>query len=163
MSPFRSWTLPMQKRARWYDAGGSSWGFAGRSEPSGDMDFASVQHRHRLVPTGVHPRRRVVGYVGIQVVALRPRSIRLHRIRREEAAQGGVQVASAEEREPCLGIKLLSGEAEEGRRGKLRLRQRGSLYRGDVKVQTGSRYCSLNFTLVWDFPIQQEADVGEAL
>ena len=153
----------MQKRARWYDAGGSSWGFAGRSEPLGDMDFASVQHRHRLVPTRVHPRRRIVGYVGIQVVAVRARRVWLDGIRREEAAEGGIEIPRPQERKARLRVKLLSGEAEEGRRGKLRLRQRGSLYRGDVKVQTGSRYCSLNFTLVWDFPIQQEADVGEAL
>ncbi len=64
------------------------------------------------MPTRIHPRRRVVGRVGIQVVALGAGGVGLHRVGGQEATQGGIQLPGAEIDEAGAGVGQLAGVAQ---------------------------------------------------
>ena len=82
-----------------------------RSEATGKRDRQDATSNCGLnkVPTRIGPRRRVVGNVGIQVVALRAGRVGLHAIGRKEATQRRVQLTSPEIDEAGAGIGQRTG------------------------------------------------------
>ncbi len=72
----------------------------------------------RGITTRIHPTRRVVGHVGVEVVALRAWGIGLHGVGREEATQRRIEFAGPQNDQAGGGIGQFTGVAKGERRSK---------------------------------------------